>query len=76
MAYNAESLDRYITGNWGEDSVPNDEEIVDDSKCPECGYPLVLKENDDPNDPVFEESMYEQRGGLCGNCQMHDFNGF
>jgi DNA-directed RNA polymerase subunit M/transcription elongation factor TFIIS len=31
-----QELDRYITGNWGEDSVVDDE---DAATCPKCGSP-------------------------------------
>lgn len=42
---------------------------MSDGKCIKCGYPLILRENDNPADPVFEEEMYEDNnGGVCGNC--------
>lgn len=42
-------------------------------RCLKCGYPLILRKNDDPNDPVYEEEMYEDdNDGLCGNCDCND----
>ena len=40
-------------------------------QCKQCGTPLILRENDNPDDPVHEESEYED-GGLCGNCLCGD----
>jgi hypothetical protein len=40
--------------------------------CLDCGCPLILRKNDDPNDPVHEEQEYEDGEELCGNCQIGD----
>jgi hypothetical protein len=41
--------------------------------CKQCGTPLILRENDNPADPVHEESEYEDgNNGLCGNCLCGD----
>jgi hypothetical protein len=43
------SLDRYITGNWGEDSVSNIASI----DCPKCGGNVDYDAEDDGEDPII-----------------------
>lgn len=42
-------------------------------RCTDCGYPLILRKDDDPNNPAHEPEEYEDdNNGLCGNCACAD----
>lgn len=40
--------------------------------CRECGVPLILREDDNPEDPLHEEAEYENGMDVCGNCACGD----
>lgn len=40
------ALDRWITGNYGEDQYPDNDEHPDDCTCPECDPDLARDERD------------------------------
>jgi len=42
-------------------------------RCKQCATPLILRENDNEENPLHEESEYEDGNkGLCGNCLCGD----
>lgn len=44
--------------------------LPEEEKCRCCKYPLVLRKNDDPNNPLFDQNHYEDdNGGICHNCR-------
>lgn len=51
--------------------MPTDKDNIE--RCRECDYPLILRKNDDPNNPSHEPEEYEDdNNGLCGNCACGD----
>ena len=63
MAYTGKALDRYITGNWGEDSVAPENKcdgcskLTEDNRCAMCNPPVGIENlNDCPK--ILLEEMY------------------
>ena len=60
--YDSESLDRHLTGDWGEDSVPNDAtpSAVGPKplRCPYCGDTLTVQ--------LVYVAMYSEHRDLDG----------
>ncbi len=63
---NGPELDRYITGNYGEDQYKGliecctcgemvNPDCLDDDRCPECGEPLWQMQEPDPDRKYDEE---------------------
>lgn len=40
--------------------------------CKDCGIALILREHDNPIDPIHEEAEYEDGMDVCGNCSCGD----
>ena len=55
------NLDRYITGNYGEDQFKNKEDEESDYECRLCGVRTSLCCSNHP-----------ERGGICANCVCPD----